>query len=196
MLQHALELLARVEAAGFAVDANGAPRLHRVRPGAELPADLLAELGANRIDVLCAVAVRKAKAEWEAQQTGRAEVPLPWDDLADALERLDEARRHGSDDDIAVSLADARRARERVGALGGLLILMALDHAGLPVLKKLAAAFDGLAQSAWDRATRAHKRATWAVNEVQALRQRVAELERRLDDLTPGVGQPRLRVVG
>lgn len=115
----------------------------------------------------------------------------PWDALADAVEALHDAERHGGD--VAAAQAEVLRAKEHLGALGGLLVLMALDTAGLPLQRKLAAVFDGLARDAWDKAQRAGKRATWAIQEVDVLKGRVKELEAAVAGLN---GAPVLKVVG
>lgn len=121
------------------------------------------------------------------------EKELPWDELASAEIALLEAQR-GGDPDATLKAAERwTLCRQECGLIGGLLLVLALEHAGTPVMKKLAAAFDGLARSAWDKADGAEQRATQARDDVDAMRQRIRELERKVDDLTPGVGDPRLR---
>jgi hypothetical protein len=117
--------------------------------------------------------------------------PLPWDDLADAYERLAAAERHGSADDVTSARADVARAREHLGALGNLLLLMALDTMALPIQKRLADVFDGLNRDAWNKAVRAGKRATWAIDQLDALKERVRELE-AIVSKTASVGDPAL----
>jgi hypothetical protein len=123
--------------------------------------------------------------------------PAPWDDLADAFEQLARSERHGTTEDIAVSRANLERAKDRMAALGQLVALYALEpgRCGLPLQRRLAQVFGDLAQAAWDRATRAAKRATWAVNELDALKRRVIELEELVARVTPGIGEPRTQTV-
>lgn len=115
----------------------------------------------------------------------------PWDELAAAELECLEANRSGAPERQRAAFEAWLLARERCGLVGGLLLVLALEHAGQAVLKKLDAAFGGLAHAAWDKATTAEQRADWAVAELDALRQRVRELERAVSNLTPGMGEPR-----
>ncbi len=122
------------------------------------------------------------------------ERPLPWDDLADALQALDDGRRHGTADDIAAAELDAARSRDRVAALGELLLLAAIREPSLPVQKRVREVFGLDADAAWDHATQACKLANRLLADVDALKCRVMELEDLVADLTPGVGPPGLRL--
>ncbi len=51
-----------------------------------------------------------------------------------------------------------------------------------------------MAREAQDRADWSVQQARDTYAEIQALRDRICDLERRLDNLTPGIGQPGLRV--
>ncbi len=126
-----------------------------------------------------------------AERSGVPEPPLtPWDALADAYERLDDSRRHGTPEEVAAALADADLADDATAALGTLLMVKALKRGGLPLQKHLAEAFDALSRVAYDRATKAGRRATWACDEIVALRNEVKGLREEVARLTPGVGRP------
>jgi hypothetical protein len=120
----------------------------------------------------------------------------PWDALADAFERLDDARRHGTAETIAAAEADAARARDRVAALGELLLSAAIREPSLLLQKRVRDVFGLDASLAWDHAKQACDLAKRLLAKVDALTQRLGELERRIDSLTPGVGVPGLRVFG
>lgn len=135
------------------------------------------------------------------------DAPLPWDDLADAFERFQDARRarECAEDGFDLALATAEleaatanleRAKERICALGNLLFLYALAEPSSVVQQKLLELFSNSSQAAWDRATKALKRVAWCVAELDAIKERVRELEEQLARRTPGVGEPGLRVVG
>jgi len=79
--------------------------------------------------------------------------------------------------------------REECGALGGLLLTLALDHAGDIVRKRLLGVFGQVGREAMKRATSAANAARWATESVDALKTRVRELERKVSDLTHGVGE-------
>lgn len=122
--------------------------------------------------------------------------PLPWDELADALDQAQEASRSGDPGAERAALERLTLAREACGSLGGLLLVLALDHAGIAVQKKLQKAFGGVAGAALERAKRAEERATVALEELAAVRDRLRALEREADSRTPGVGDPGLRIFG
>jgi hypothetical protein len=132
--------------------------------------------------------------------------PLPWAALADAYEAREDARRavELATDDLDGALATARlvtadaeydRAREHMGAVGNLLLLLALEEMGIPLQKRFVEVFGGLADAAWQRATAAGKRATRVLDEVDVLRDRVCQLELAVASLVPGIGEPGLRVL-
>lgn len=137
-------------------------------------------------------------------------VAAPWDELADAFERLALAERHGTADDIALSLAERDRARDRLGLVAAAVLHAAVGGFGgepsyvLPATwERFAAQIPGLtdALTGWAKARRAAAAALKRVAEVEAeldaMRCRLGEMERRLDSLTPGVGEPaRLKAVG
>src|SRR5262245_54657496 len=119
------------------------------------------------------------------------ESPLPWDHLADCFERLRDAERacELAEDDIdrmldaaelEVANTELARAQEGMRILGELLLRFALEEPGLPLQKRIAHVFGGLADAAWERATKAGKRANWAIAELDALKQRVRELENEI----------------
>lgn len=111
----------------------------------------------------------------------------PWEWLLDAEAERQESLRGDDPFRQAAALADLLAAREAVRCLGALLVLHGVECR--EVQKKLGAAFGQLARNAWEAARAARKRADWAVASLDALAQRVAELERRLADRTPGVGR-------
>lgn len=121
---------------------------------------------------------------------------LPWDELADAQEQAEDALRSGTPEQQRTALERLTNAQEACACLGGLLLVLALDHAGFAVQKKLQKAFGGLAGSALERAKRAEERATAALEELQAVRDRLRVIERELDDRRPGVGEPGIRIFG
>lgn len=79
--------------------------------------------------------------------------------------------------------------REQCGAVGGLLLTLALDHAGDIVRKRLAAGFGGAWKEAYKLAQRANERAADALDWVSALWEWMRVLERKVDSLTHGVGE-------
>lgn len=90
----------------------------------------------------------------------------------EALRGDDEARQ-------AAALAGLRAAQERMGAVGGLFVLMALDHAGLTVQRKLSRVFGALGVEAYEKAVAAAACVADLAAKCDALTQRVKELERR-----------------
>ena len=112
----------------------------------------------------------------------------PWAWLMDAEAERQEALRGDDPFRQAAALADYEAAREAVRCLGALLVLHGVECR--EVQKKLGAAFGQLARNAWEAARAARKRADWAVGRLDALTQRVRELELALADRTAGVGQP------
>jgi hypothetical protein len=123
--------------------------------------------------------------------------PAPWDDLADAFERLDDARRHGTADELAAAERDAARARDRLAALGELLLSAAIREPSALLQKRVRDVFGLDAALAWDHAQQACDLARRLLAKVDALTQRLAELEDAVADLTPGIGVPQgLRVFG
>lgn len=133
---------------------------------------------------------------------------LPWDALAEARQRLDDALRAaelaGDELDAAMAGADAEEARaeydraaEHLAALGALLLLYAVER-GCVAKATLDRLSEALGFSlCFDMARKANRRTAWAearamdaLEKLDAIRVRVAELERRVDGLTPGVGDP------
>lgn len=114
----------------------------------------------------------------------------PWEWLLDAQCEAQDALRHEDHIRQTVALADLQAAKESVRCLGGLLVLYGLDTA--EAQKKVMAVVGGLAREAWDRARAAEARATRAVEELDALRCRLREVERLLADATAGIGRPGL----
>lgn len=140
--------------------------------------------------------------------------PVPWQTLSDAYERHQDARRAvelmpDDADEIDRALAEAelldsaeelKRARSHLAALGELLILVAIEQPGAPVQKALAAAFNGLAQTAYQNSMAAMARADWMSREIDALKTQVAELQeqRQVEPepaQVPATGRPVLRVI-
>lgn len=115
---------------------------------------------------------------------------VPWEELADAHEQLADAQRFGEPDDVARAAEYLGHCKDECALIGTLLVTLALDHGSLMLQKKLAEVFGQLAASAWEEARRARKAARLAVEEVAILRDRLRAVERRVDSLTPGVGEP------
>jgi hypothetical protein len=95
-----------------------------------------------------------------------------------------EALEAGRGDDEArqrAALAELDAAREEMGCVGGLLLLMALEHGGLVVQKKLGRVFGGLGVEAYEKAVRAAACVAELTAELDALRCEVKELTRRLE---------------
>jgi hypothetical protein len=108
-------------------------------------------------------------------------VPVPpWQRLLDAqMEALEAARG----DDLArqkAAIAELNQAREECACVGGLLILLAIEHGGLVVQKKLGKVFGGLARGAWEKAAAAQARATEALEQLDAMKQQLKELEKKV----------------
>lgn len=120
----------------------------------------------------------------------------PWEELAEAYARLAEAERGGCADDIALSLAEVGRAKEHLGALGGLLFLMMLDHGTDAVGARLSRLVADRTGPFCDKAAKAARLAKRVWDELDAVRARMRRLEEDVARLTPGVGEPTLRVVG
>lgn len=118
---------------------------------------------------------------------------LPWEWMADAYAELDEAGRSGDESRLREAAEQVGLARDACGHLGGLLIVLALERGGLEVQRKLSGVFGAMARGAWRKAQKAEERSGWAAEMIDVLLQRVRELERQIGDLTPGVGDPRLR---
>ena len=112
----------------------------------------------------------------------------PWAWLMDAEAERHEALRGDDPFRQAAALADYEAAREAVRCLGALLVLHGAECR--EVQKRLGVAFNALAKNAHEAAQAARKRADWAVGRLDALAQRVRELELALADRTAGVGQP------
>lgn len=130
-----------------------------------------------------------------------AQVTDPFDALADAHAAYrDAVRRHDdSDDDLdrAVCLAAADQAaadvawlRERIGLEGGLSLHLAAEHAPKAVYGVLNRLYGEVVAAAVDTAKLACGLADRLRQDVDALKQEVKRLEKRIDDLTPGVGEP------
>lgn len=115
-------------------------------------------------------------------------MPLPWQALLDAQMKAQEAARGDDLERQKAALAELERAQEECACVGGLLILMALEHGGLVVQKKLGKVFNGLAQSAYAKAKAAEEAAIDALERIDALTQRIRELERKVEGKTPGTG--------
>lgn len=130
----------------------------------------------------------------------------PWDALANAHERLEDARRAvelaaGAGDEFDRALATAElaaaqaeydRAADHLAALGSLLLLFAIERGGFYTQKILARMFD--TRSIWRKALAAEKAAADAIAELDALRCRLAEVEELIAEMSPGVGEPGLRI--
>ena len=112
----------------------------------------------------------------------------PWEWLLDAEAERQESLRGDDPFRQAAALADYEAAREAVRCLGALLVLHGAESR--EVQKRLGAVFNALAKNAHEAAQAARKRADWAVGRLDALAQRVRELELALADRTAGVGQP------
>lgn len=116
-------------------------------------------------------------------------VRLPWDRLADAHEAAADALRCDDPEAHRAALDELESARQECGSLGGLLVMMALRYGGLAVVRNLERLSSESFAAAWDRATAAAGGSKAAHDRITALADRVRALERRLDDLTPGVGE-------
>jgi hypothetical protein len=113
-------------------------------------------------------------------------VPLqavPWDGLADAMQALDDAKRGSSESEVWRCQVEVDRIREHLGALGSLLILMASEetpHTLRSIIGKLCGEY---CVPALDIATKARESAGYSARDIDALRQRVAALERTVEKL-------------
>ncbi len=114
----------------------------------------------------------------------------PWVEIQDAHEAVQDAERTGDEDALRTALQWKQECEERCGAVGAFLIHMAIAHGSASVRKELAVKFGELATAAWEKAQRASRRAKAALAELDAVNQRLRELERRVDNLTPGIGIP------
>lgn len=78
------------------------------------------------------------------------------------------------------ALAELEQAREECACVGGLLILMAIQHGGLVVQKKLGAVFGELARGAWHKALAAEARAAEALEQLDVMKERMKQLEKKV----------------
>jgi hypothetical protein len=125
-----------------------------------------------------------------------AQANPPWVVLEDAAERLQDAERHGTDADKAAAREAFKAAQDRLGVVAAMMLSVAAgefgpdvytprqetwsrlaSRLGVDLLSSLIEDYRQLAQLAERRAAR-----------LQSLETRVRELEKRIDDLTPGVG--------
>lgn len=97
---------------------------------------------------------------------------------------------------MALSLEAVEVAKDRCALLGGFLFLSMLDRSPDYPRARLARIVGELTDPACDAARKAAKLARRASWDLEALRDRVRELEEAVARLTPGVGEPHLRVVG
>jgi hypothetical protein len=118
------------------------------------------------------------------------DMTCPWADLADAHAEADEALRTDDADRQRLALDRLEGCRDDCAALGVLLFKYAMERGGLAFQKKVAQVFGQLAVAAFDRGKAAMRRADHALDGLDAVKQRLRELERKLDDKTFGVGQP------
>lgn len=120
-----------------------------------------------------------------------------WDELADAYDALRASERHGSAEEIGTARERVERAKDGLGALGSLLLLFALERGGLAVQRTLRGVFAADESAALEKSIKAGKRATWAIAHLDALQQRIRDLEEQVARLTPTLNEPpRLRIVG
>lgn len=115
---------------------------------------------------------------------------LPWEEIADAYDAVREAERRGDMDGMDAAIRWKRECQEKCAAIGTFLLFMALTHGNSSVKKMIADQFGSLASAAWEKAQRASRRAKAALADLDAVTQRLKELERRIDNLTPGIGVP------
>lgn len=119
----------------------------------------------------------------------------PWNELLDAqIEALEVSRTDDLDRQKA-ALSTVKLARERCACVGALLLVLALEHGGLAVQKKLAKMFNGLAVGAWEKATRAQERANEALELIDMLKTRIATLTKEPDPPEPAAADPELQAL-
>lgn len=130
----------------------------------------------------------------------------PWTALANAHERLEDARRAvewaagiGDEFDRAIAAAELTAAQaeydrtaDHLAALGSLLLLFAIERGGLHTQKILQRLFD--TRSIWRKALSAEQAAADVIAELDALRCRLVEVEELIAQMTPGVMEPGLRI--
>lgn len=109
--------------------------------------------------------------------------PIPWDELADAHERLEIVRR--LNDPILVAEAEARLAvaEEQVGCIGTMMILMACKKSNRPLVNLLEQTFGRQVLSTMRLASRTADVADDAQVRIQILSDRVKVLEREVERL-------------
>lgn len=128
---------------------------------------------------------------------------LPWDELADRQMNLIEAERGGDIEEILEATELLENAKNRMGLVAAVVFGAAAGTFGngsdwvLPatwntVRQKLGIhLFDHLFRESEEASKIALRLAQRVGEENRALRQKVIELERRLDSLTPGIGDPK-----
>lgn len=92
-----------------------------------------------------------------------------------------EAARGGDAERRRAAREEMDAACEEMACVGGLLLVMALDHGGLVIQRRLEQVFGGFTRDAWERARQAQARADRALEDIDALTQRIRELEKRLE---------------
>lgn len=111
---------------------------------------------------------------------------LPWDAHADALETLQLAERSGDAEGIAQARREVEDARRVCSLLGGYLLAAALDEplAVQKLQRVIAGPLRELILMADGQACLANGTSNVLLFEIDALKQRIRELERRLDSAT------------
>ncbi len=107
----------------------------------------------------------------------------PWDELADAQTRLEDAERVGDPAARDRARKDVAECREMCGLLGGLLILLACEHATEPLQKLMQRMFNHETSVSYGMARRAARIAEESHLRIQVLGDRVTALERELERL-------------
>ena len=129
------------------------------------------------------------------------EVKFPWDEFLDAqmvlmeLNRAVAANEMVCPDELRAAMDRTDQCRERCVAIGELLIFLALQHPTRPLQERLTNLFGSMSSAAYERAEMARKRANHAVEVLDAVQQRTKEMQKQLDDITPGVGIPEFTAV-
>lgn len=105
---------------------------------------------------------------------------IPWDDLADALERQRDAERAGDTEAVAAAAFDAEVARDAMATLGSALLAMMAVRVGLPAV---------VTKAIVETAQPSRQLAEWMVVEVKRLQAENWELARTLARLEMRVEQ-------
>jgi BMFP domain-containing protein YqiC len=115
---------------------------------------------------------------------------LPWDEREE-LEHAGIAAVRADDTEAAAAIIDRLNELDaHLADVGTMLLVAAVRGGSQKVAEALEPFFNERLKAAWDRANKAGRRATEALERIDALEQRIRELEEQYDSATCGIGDP------